>query len=66
LGQLRSAERIDAVGNEVEPATGQAMLDRPRAEAEIEELLPRNSSVLLSRQSPNTITQTLRTSRSFD
>jgi hypothetical protein len=54
------------LGNEMEPATGQAMLDRPRAEAKIEELSPRNSAVLLFRQSPNTSARPVRISRSFD
>jgi hypothetical protein len=52
LSELAPAHRVHAASNEVQPPTLDPVLDRSRAEAELQELPPRNHSVLLFGEPP--------------
>jgi hypothetical protein len=52
-GQLRPSDRVDATHDEMQPTLSYAVLDRPRTESELEELMPSDNPVLFGRKLPS-------------
>lgn len=64
--EVRSPDGIDTPSDRVQSAASKAMLDRLGAEAQVEELRPRNDSMLLPCEPPNGRPPPLAISRLFD
>ncbi len=50
--QMQAPDRVDAPPHRVQPRCGNAVIDRLFAEAELEELRPRDRAMLSSREAP--------------
>jgi hypothetical protein len=66
LAEVRSPNGIDTPSDQVQSAASKSMLDRLGAEAQVEELRPRNDSMLLPCEPPNRRPPPLAISRLFD